>query len=387
MNLLSVNEYDRAEADAVERTPNIVIQQVGSVMFDRIGYPMRVKTDRAVSRYVDVMHETRFEHDIDVLLGGLTDGEVDLLLAVNKTVADMTKRLYGQRLFTTGSAVRALIMLRNFQMLYGDRKLTVLEVGPGSGYLGAMLMLRGHKYVSTDVTQAMYVYQNHLWNYILPGRFHELVTEDGDIGELLSSDGPIGIHIPWWKYLSLFGLPQLFKVDVVTANHVLCEMPPGGRAYTIKLARRLLDEGVLGPAFVFEGWGAYEGWGTSATVTPYTVTSLFKEIGYALRFDDMRLTVLEPVPVVNKKRSLATRISRRGRREIRQLLGRRPTPIRPRAEPVTRVTEAISKGRLDYAGKKKHNSIEVASLLKSALQLPSLETPNEQFYKFISPNY
>ena len=40
-----------------------------------------------------------------------------------------------------------------------------LEIGPGSGYLGALIMQQGWKYYSTEVTQAFYLYQNH--NFLL----------------------------------------------------------------------------------------------------------------------------------------------------------------------------------------------------------------------------
>jgi SAM-dependent methyltransferase len=377
---LTVNDYDRAEAAALASAPNLVIAQVSSVVFDRIGYPMRIREDRAAVRYVDVMHETRFAHNIDSMLGGLTDAELELLVKVNLRVADLTGRLYGQRSFTTGSAARALVMLRNIETLYGDRKLTVLEVGPGSGYLGAFLILKGHKYVATDVTQAMYLYQNHLWGDLLGDRFHELATEDADVGGLLSSEGPVGVHIPWWKYLTLHTSERLFPVDVVTASHVLCEMPVDGRAYTIRLARRLLDGGGEHAAFVFEGWGA------EGTAEPWNVTSQFWQAGFIVRHDSTLVTVVEPWPVQHDF-SKARRALRLARRALLRNMGLPVSSPRPPVTQAPWVEEAVRSADAARATQRRHGSAQVTEALKSALGTQNLMSPDERFAAFVGRSY
>ncbi len=340
------------------------------------GYPMRVQDDRALGRYVDVTHENRLERDVDELLGGLTEEELDLVVRINHVVAAFTEKIYGRKLFATGSLIRAINVLRHIQGLNPGRKLTVLEIGPGTGYLGGLLLLRGHNYVATDVTQAMYIYQNHLWNHLAPGKVHDLATVDAKIAGLLSGNGPCAVHIPYWKYLALFDeeTPP-FRVDLVTANHVLCEMPEYGRAYTIRLARRLVSTEPGAHVFVFEGWGY-------PTVHPVHVWGQFRAAGLEIRHNDDRTTVVSVAQGVREPGPLSRLRLRVGMKAQRIL--RRPASL-PDALVVrdAKLTTQIRDIRRSCAAEAKYNSVSVTSALKRELDVPSLASPDEKFARFV----
>jgi hypothetical protein len=62
--LLDVSTYDTAEAAAADRFSNRIVQAFYPEMFQTLGYPMRVKRDGQLWRYIDVMHETRTRHNM-----------------------------------------------------------------------------------------------------------------------------------------------------------------------------------------------------------------------------------------------------------------------------------------------------------------------------------
>ena len=57
------------------------------------------------------------------------------------------------------SLFRAIMALQaNF-----DRPLSIFEIGPGNGYLGALLLRAGLRYIGFDNAQSLYLWQNRLF--------------------------------------------------------------------------------------------------------------------------------------------------------------------------------------------------------------------------------
>ena len=99
-----------------------------------------------------------------------------------------------------------------------DGPLRILEIGPGSGYLGMLLANDGHQYFAMDAAQAFYLYQKKLWSDIYGSDYF-------DYSESSSRPDTAKVtHIPWWQFANL-SIPIL-DVDVVTINHALTEMHP-----------------------------------------------------------------------------------------------------------------------------------------------------------------
>ena len=53
-----------------------------------------------------------------------------------------------------------LLLFRYINNLFPNKKLTLFELGPGSGFLTALLATAGHKVICMDNSQAFYIYQN-----------------------------------------------------------------------------------------------------------------------------------------------------------------------------------------------------------------------------------
>ncbi len=373
---LSVADYDAAEEIACCDLPNRIIEEGQPFLFDRLNYPTRVRRDAAVWRFADTMHETRFANDVANRLGGLTDEELDLCVTVNRQVRKLSTELYGRPAFTTGSLIRALNVFRHIRWLYPERGTVVLEIGPGCGYLGALLMLSGYRYIATDVTQGFYLYQNHLWRWLIGDGFRELAGNDTSVHDCLQDERVTGIHLPWWAYMTWFRDKTPVSVDVVTANHMLCEMSKLSRRYTMKLTRRLLDGGTKAPSFVFEGWG-YD-----LITSEYEAYRGFRWNGFAMRHHDPDITVFEPTtepfrddPAVRdmvwayvRSRSLSE-------------------PSKPFPSVLTdkagNWTERIEAGRASIADRRIHTLDAVVASFKEALGVDSLQTPNEEFFAFL----
>ena len=99
-----------------------------------------------------------------------------------------------------------------------DGPLRILEIGPGSGYLGLLLANDGHQYFAMDSAQALYLYQKKLWSAIYGADYF-------DYSESQSRPDTAKVtHIPWWQFTNL-SIP-IPDVDVVTINHALAEMHP-----------------------------------------------------------------------------------------------------------------------------------------------------------------
>lgn len=373
---LSVADYDAAEETAYCDLPNRIIEEGQPFLFDRLNYPTRVRQNAAVWRFADTMHETRFANDVTGRLGGLTDEELDLCLTINRQVRRMSTELYGRPAFTTGSLIRALNVFRHIRWLYPEKGAVVLEIGPGCGYLGALLMMTGYRYVATDVTQGFYLYQNHLWRWLVGDGLRELAGDAASVADCLADERVIGIHLPWWSYMTWFRDRRPVPVDVVTANHMLCEMSRLSRRYTMKLTRRLLDGGARKPSFVFEGWG-YD-----LITSEYEAYRGFRWNGFAMRHHDADITVFEPT--IEPFRDDPT---------VRDMVwaymrSRGPSePPKPFPSVLTdkagEWTERIAAGRAAIAGRRVHGLDSVVAALKGVLGTDSLQTPNEEFFAFL----
>jgi hypothetical protein len=142
-----------------------------------VGYPTYIRSIPSTRRFIDATHEGRTEITFRDLIGALTEQEMLLLRAVAVKVAAMSERLSGHRHIPRSSLLRALAVVRQIEILFPDRQQIVLEIGGRSGYIGALLLEMGVCYISTDVTQAFYIVQNHILNAAAPGRVLELADD------------------------------------------------------------------------------------------------------------------------------------------------------------------------------------------------------------------
>ena len=213
-----VEKYNQAEQAGRATVSNRAIEAFSLEVFETLGYPCRIDDESELWRYHDVMHEGRFKENLR-LIGSCSDHDFDLVTKTAKQILSFSER----ELTIRNSGKHALTRsLYQYQLLIKNRphdgQLRILEIGPGSGYLGLLLANDGHQYFAMDAAQAFYLYQKKLWSDIYGADYF-------DYSESISSPDNVKVtHIPWWRFANL-SIP-IPDVDMVTINHALCEMHP-----------------------------------------------------------------------------------------------------------------------------------------------------------------
>jgi hypothetical protein len=211
-----VEKYNQAEREGRSTVSNRVIEAFGLEVFGALGYPFKVTDESELWRYHDVMQEGRFEANLR-LISNCTDHEFELLTKTAKQILGFSERHFPIRNSGKHALTRSLYQ---YQLIMKNRPhdgpLKILEIGPGSGFLGMLLANDGHEYFAMDAAQAFYLYQKKLWSDVYGANYF-------DYSESLSRPENAKVtHIPWWRFANL-SIP-LPNIDIVTVNHALAEM-------------------------------------------------------------------------------------------------------------------------------------------------------------------
>ena len=211
-----VDKYNHAEREGFSTVSNRVIEAFGLEVFGTLGYPFKVNDESELWRYHDVMQEGRFEDNLR-LISKYTDHEFELITRTARQILSFSERNFLIRNSGKHALTRSLYQ---YQLIMRNKPhngpLKILEIGPGSGYLGLLLANDGHQYFAMDAAQAFYLYQKKLWSDVYGADYF-------DYSESLSRpDSAKVTQIPWWRFANL-SIP-LPEVDVVTINHALAEM-------------------------------------------------------------------------------------------------------------------------------------------------------------------
>ena len=257
------------------------------------------------------MHEMHFETYFNSLIGGLTDSEYELVKQVTTFISQFSESSFGFKSIARPGVLAALNVFNHIRYLYGeDSRPTILEIGPGNGYLGAMLALQGYPYAATDVCQAFYLYQNHFWNFVFRERVVELAEAGNSNGPLISKMYPgAPVHIPWWKF-AMLPPGALQDFDVITCNGVLAEMHVDALSFMLHLARSS-SSGSKYPTFLFDNWGSDQ------TGSRRAVMDAFHSTGFGFQHGDGNINVYAQMARLSHPRTIALKaLSRRIMRRI-----------------------------------------------------------------------
>ena len=213
-----VEKYNQAERVGLATVSNRAIESFSLEVFNTLGYPCRIDNESELWRYHDSMQEGRFKENLQ-LIGSYSEREFDLVTKTAKHILGFSERLLPIRNSGKHALTRSLYQ---YQLLMKHRPhdgpLRILEIGPGSGYLGLLLANDGHQYFAMDAAQAFYLYQKKLWSDIYGADYF-------DYSESSSRPDTAKVtHIPWWQFANL-SIP-IPDVDIVTINHALAEMHP-----------------------------------------------------------------------------------------------------------------------------------------------------------------
>jgi len=237
--------YD--ETDAAMRSALSVpeVQAFSPCTFDQIGWPHSVRRAADLVRYADwCNHPGAADYFAEnaylptqcaSLL--FTAVEAKLLSKVSAATAELTRSL--------GREVRPLLshlaqigpfrIMMEIRRRLGLDRLTVFDVGAGSGYQAAMLGLSGNRVLVTDNAQGLYLFQSMLLKRCFGNGARDWLVE----GRPEAGFDEPAHAIPWWEYVKLrHGAAP--EVDVFFCNNNLGEMNYGAAAFTVHLAKRLM---------------------------------------------------------------------------------------------------------------------------------------------------
>jgi hypothetical protein len=286
--MLTVERYDAAETRALAGLSIPHLMAFRPVAFESVGWPAKVRHDAELLRYVD----HNFEAEVPSLykpgavfgpIGYRNEFSLDeqsLINAIRDRVAEFTENHFGRRVRPMTNLLVQSGPFRVMQQLasaLGQNRLTVFEVGPGAGYLGAMLAQAGHRYLSYDVAQSLYLWQSRLLQAVADPDFIELVGMDTSATETPETHQARVVHLPWWMYVRMLAGTSL-RADVVYSNSNLSEMTNLALRHVLHISRYMLAESLPG-LFCFFSKGM-------PSQTPHDqIEELFREYGYSKVFD------------------------------------------------------------------------------------------------------
>ncbi len=254
MTTLNINSYRAKESQYESLLPNRMIEAFSPAHFEKVGYPVRLKNDGDVIKYVDAMHERRHDAFLTNLFnGGLTDSEFMLLSEFIEFYWNKMKKINKDILPIDCllNTLHAAVPILKMSDILKDKNARVFEIGPGSGYLTAMLAMKGLEMMASDICEAFYLTQHQLYSNLFPQSFVQLATHDH-----IPHNLPTGsiAHLPWWLYVDHESL-QNQRFDIIAACHCVTEMHPWAFKYFLKISSQMLSESKLG-YLVIDGWGS-----------------------------------------------------------------------------------------------------------------------------------
>jgi hypothetical protein len=259
--MLEISDYRLGEQLGRSTISNWRIAETHLVdHFIRVGFPVRIESRHEVGQLLDTMQEKRFERFMTEL-GGLTAAEADSLTdalasSVKFQIAHLPRR---NPCVPFSTMISSLTLYKKIVGFMPDVQ-SVLEVGPGCGYLSYFLAAHGtlKDYSQVEACESFYVLQSMINSYLFRHEFCDLaVTAAADRALHIHRDleqpvvmvaGEIPayrcFHYPWWTLGMLH--EGINKYDVVTSNANLNEFTRNALyEYLTIFSRAMKDDGIF----------------------------------------------------------------------------------------------------------------------------------------------
>jgi len=288
-----IEKYKETELTERKSLSNTYISAFYPHLFEKQGYPTHIQHEDEVWKYLDSMHDLRFESNLQLVGNDPEDTEfVKAVLAKYKE--SVAPHLY-KVVYPRASFLRALHQAKILKFLAPETdSLRVAELGPGSGYLSLILALKKHKVLAIENTQGFYISQNILWS-----KFD--LSVDDFVSQKQNPSANIR-HCPWWEVTKLFQQPP--AMDIFYCNHAITEMSATASTYYIHLAKKSLSNSNLG-YFILDG--IYD---TYLSSTSEVIERMYKS-GFVLVYKKKDLWVFQLRDKVNNKKYFQPRTQNR----------------------------------------------------------------------------
>jgi hypothetical protein len=280
-NLILPNEYDFFEDLGCEELPIPIMMAFKPVTFDKHSYPTHINKIRSILRYAD----HNFEAEVPGLfkqgakfspigyVNRFTADEKELLQVVRERVGTSLSLDFGRCIKPVTNLlvqIGPFRVMSHIAQIFEKKPLTLFEVGPGAAYIGAMMGLTGHKYLSYDITQSLYIWQQ----YMLRAVGRDIFFDTASQLEYNPPDNAKIIHLPWWHYVRFLQNCPV-KADVVYSNSNLGEMSPLSLKHVLHISRKMLEKSEI-------GFFIYFSTGMIAQNSVEQIATAFDQAGYEL---------------------------------------------------------------------------------------------------------
>lgn len=279
-------EYAVAEARGAVGLSNRAVECFRPFHFSFVGYPFSINSIDELWKYTECMHDGfgvqgPLERRLLPIIGeGFTAEEWECIKAIKSAVDDLGASIGARCQYQTHTMYYAINHARHIRAVLPPGRL-IVEFGGGAGYLGALLVLMGYRYVACDISQAFYLLQSHLIPRVAPAGGINLMDEKYGPDDLAALKPGQAAIVPWWRWARR-EYPAALSIDLVTSNHNFLEMHPFCLMYHLSVIRDALTPD--SPGLVFEGWG-------DPNKNPtWTAVKAFAEKGFVLAHHDNRMT-------------------------------------------------------------------------------------------------
>lgn len=265
---LTIDAYELIERAERAELSNRFLKNISPLTYWNKGFPTNVALEQELVRYVDSQHSNALDYYMEHDCNNLTIEEFFKVSELTKVVYDFTKEKYAKDFLVKAPIVDAAFICRIIKSIESREKITITEIGAGSGMLGAYLLNEGYKYRCIEVTQAFYLLQNRLLPWFALAT-DELVTDPFNDSQFT--------HFPYWKVWEYKN--EVVDTDIFTCNHALLEMSMSAILFYLRIAKKWMEKSALG-FFLVRSWG----WSTLSKKEE--VVSLFIDENYELVYMD-----------------------------------------------------------------------------------------------------
>lgn len=242
---LLIEDYNWQEKHALITAAYPARRCFSPIHFALQGFPTHVENEVELVNFADIMGEVTSRSEL--MTGYYSAVEAQAILAIADQIMELTKTQFGREVFPLANLLAPIGMWRqieNYSISIG-RKLTVMDISAGCGYLDAYLLNAGHRVIVTDVTQSLYLWQNRLLSLHALDEWASRDQVHFPTVDLAFQ----ATHIPWWFFARMYE-NELPQVDVIVCDAMLGEADAWASAYIINLA------GLISPAhFMYRHMG------------------------------------------------------------------------------------------------------------------------------------
>lgn len=262
--MLDPQTYKANEQLAKSLIPSWRVSQIHNLdHFERAGFPVRISTIRELGMIIDTMQENRFDKYMTEL-GGLTSEEYEMIVAACKDSVrfQLTFLPHRQPVLPVSTLLSAFALQK--KMLGANHEFkSVLEIGPGCGYLSFFL----HKHIALknysqiEACESFYILQNLVNLYCFGARLDERALPQENIPAIdyfvnpradlefspkvrIGNSHTLCNHYPWWRIGEI--LSREVYYEIITSNANLLEFnAPALDDYLSLISRSLKSDGVF----------------------------------------------------------------------------------------------------------------------------------------------